>query len=89
MSRQTLRIVNKRGLHARAAAKFANTASQFGAEIEVAHGNHVVNGKSIMGLMMLAATQGTDIRVEARGEDADAAVSALKALVDNRFEEDE
>lgn len=86
---RTLDIRNRRGLHARAAAKFAATASRFQAEIEVGLGERRVNAKSIMGLMMLAAARGTAIEVCARGADAEAALEALAGLVDNLFEEDE
>jgi len=84
-----LAIVNKLGLHARAAAKFVNCASRFGAEILVRRGEREVNGKSIMGVMMLAAAKGTEIEVSARGDDAAEALDALAALVAERFDEEE
>ena len=87
--KRQLTIVNKLGLHARAAAKFVTCASGFGADIVVRRGEREVNGKSIMGVMMLAAAKGTDIEVEASGEDAAAALDALDSLVSNRFGEDE
>ncbi len=92
MSEQVTRqltIVNKLGLHARAAAKFVTCASGFGADITVRRGEREVNGKSIMGVMMLAAAKGTEIQVEARGDDAGPALDALQALVDSRFGEEE
>jgi phosphocarrier protein len=84
-----LTIVNKLGLHARAAAKFVTCASGFGAEIVVRRAGREVNGKSIMGVMMLAAGKGTQIEVQASGADAPAALAALEALVADRFGEDE
>ena len=83
-----IQILNQRGLHARAAAKFVKTASAFEARIDVCHGGTEVCGTSIMGLMMLAASKGSVISVHATGEDAKAAVEALALLVRNRFDED-
>ncbi len=83
-----IEILNQRGLHARAAAKFVKTASAFEARIDVCHGGTEVCGTSIMGLMMLAASKGSVISVHATGEDAEAAVEALAMLVRNRFDED-
>ena len=76
-----LEIVNKKGLHARASAKFVQTVEQFDADISVTRGHETVGGTSIMGLMMLAAGPGTTITVEATGKEAAAAVDALCALV--------
>ncbi|MCF4166186.1 HPr family phosphocarrier protein [Zavarzinia compransoris] len=84
-----LKICNRRGLHARAAAKFVTTASRFDAEVLVTKDGAVVTGTSIMGLMMLAAAKGTTIDVSATGPEAEAALTALAELVDNRFNEDE
>jgi phosphocarrier protein HPr len=81
-------IVNKRGLHARAAARFVKLASQFTAQINVTKGDTSVSGSSIMGLMMLAAAPGCQIEIKASGADAVGAVDALAALVDARFHED-
>ena len=83
-----LEIVNQRGLHARAAAKFVKIASAYTATITVCHAGTEVCGTSIMGLMMLAASKGTTISVRADGDDADAALDALTALIRNRFDED-
>jgi len=83
-----LTIVNKRGLHARAAAKFVSTAGAFAADIEVERNGQTVSGRSIMGLMMLAASPGTEIAVRAAGEDADEALDAIQSLIENKFEED-
>lgn len=81
-------IVNQRGLHARAAAKFVKLADQFAAEVTVAKGDMSVSGRSIMGLMMLAAAPGTDIELRVRGHDAAAAVAAIVDLVERKFDED-
>jgi len=83
-----LTIVNQRGLHARAAAKFVKLAEEFDAEISVTKGDATVSGRSIMGLMMLAAAPGCTIRVAAEGADADAALEAIAKLVDDKFDED-
>ena len=80
-------IVNERGLHARAAAKFVATAGTFTSEIVVTRDGTSVSGRSIMGLMMLAAGQGSTIEVSASGSDSGAALAALEALVGNRFDE--
>jgi len=80
-------IVNKKGLHARASAKFVQLAEQFDAAITVTRGHESVGGTSIMGLMMLAAGPGVTITVSATGTDAAAAVTALCALVTSRFGE--
>jgi len=81
-------IRNKRGLHARAAAKFAQTAGGFDAMITVTRGGQSVSGSSIMGLMMLAASPGTEIALAASGNDATAALDAICTLIDAKFEED-
>jgi phosphocarrier protein HPr len=86
---RVLEICNKRGLHARASAKFVMTVEQFDAEVWVSRGNEKVGGTSIMGLMMLAAGPGTSILVEATGPQAAEVVEALAALVDGRFTEGE
>lgn len=82
-------IVNKKGLHARASAKFVQTAEQFNATITVTRGNESVGGTSIMGLMMLAAGPGCSITIAATGQQADDAIAALCALVSNRFGEED
>ena len=83
-------ISNRLGLHARPAMMFVETASKFGCDIRVcrADGAESVDGKSIMQMMMLAATQGTDIEITATGCDADEAVKALGTLVESRFQEE-
>ena len=82
-------IVNKKGLHARASAKFVQTAEQFDAAITVTRGNESVGGTSIMGLMMLAAGPGVTISISATGREAGPAVDALCALISSRFGEDD
>lgn len=81
-------IVNQRGLHARAAARFVREAEQFDAEVEVSNGDTTVTGTSIMGLMMLAASPGSRIRLNASGREAESAIEALRLLVAAGFDED-
>ncbi len=87
--RATLEIRNRLGLHARAAVLLVQTANRFEAEITVGKDGQVVNGRSIMGIMMLAAEQGSSIDVAATGPQAEEAVSAIRELVDARFNEAE
>lgn len=86
--RLTVRIVNERGLHARAAAKFVKLAETFDSAITVSRNDMSVSARSIMGLMMLAAGPGSDIEIVAEGGDAKRAVAALAELVGCRFGED-
>ncbi|MDG2495158.1 MAG: HPr family phosphocarrier protein [Alphaproteobacteria bacterium] len=81
-------ILNKRGLHARASAKFVNMAEGFDAHISVSRGDETVNATSIMGLMMLGASLDTTITIAAQGTDAEAAIAALAALIADKFGED-
>jgi phosphocarrier protein len=81
-------ILNKRGLHARAAARFVKLAGQFDANITVTHKDTSVSGRSIMGLMMLAASPGSQVRLNATGPQAEAAIEAIAALIAAKFEED-
>ena len=83
-----LLITNKRGLHARASAKFVQTVERFSSEVWVTRGGETVGGRSIMGLMMLAAGPGTTITVSALGPDADEAIKAITDLVDSKFNEE-
>ena len=87
--KRELPICNKRGLHARASAKFVQTVERFDADVRVTRLGETVGGTSIMGLMMLAAAPGTPILVEATGTDALAVINALDALVSDRFGEGE
>ncbi len=80
-------IVNRLGLHARAAARFVETAARFAAEVTVANGDESVSGKSILGLMMLAAAEGTTLTLAARGADAEQAVDAIADLIAHKFHE--
>ena len=82
-------IVNKKGLHARASAKFVQVAEQYDANIKVTRGHETVGGTSIMGLMMLAAAPGTKITIAVTGNEAEEAMNALCALVANRFGEED
>lgn len=82
-------IINQKGLHARASAKFVQTVERFRADVFVTRCGQTVGGDSIMGLMMLAAAPGTTIMVEALGTDADAVMAALEELIGNRFGEDD
>ncbi len=86
--RRTLSIANKRGLHARAAAKFVRTAGQFDATVRVSFKGQEVSGLSIMGLMMLAAGIGSEIELSCSGRQAVEAMAALSALVESKFGED-
>ena len=92
MERETIRvkaaIVNTRGLHARASAKFVETAAKFRSDVTVVKGENSVSGRSIMGLMMLAAAKGTVVELVAVGPDAKEAISALTSLIAARFYED-
>ena len=85
---RTVEIVNERGLHARASAKFVKLAGGFDAEVTVSREGQTVDARSIMGLMMLAAGPGSSIDITAEGPDAKAAVDALAELVAGRFDED-
>jgi phosphocarrier protein len=87
-SRRAATIVNSRGLHARAAAKFVKLAETFDAEVVVANRGQEVSGRSIMGLMMLAASPGTTIEMAAAGPQAAAALEALGQLIADKFDED-
>ena len=89
MRDRTITIVNKLGLHARAAAKFVTLASSFASEIKLARNGQEVNGKSIMGVMMLAASRGCEVTLTASGEDENEAIARLTELIEQRFGEAE
>ncbi|VAW87542.1 Phosphotransferase system, phosphocarrier protein HPr [hydrothermal vent metagenome] len=89
MIRQKIEIINKLGLHARAAAKFVTTASAYKSDVQLIKGEREVNGKSIMGVMMLAAAKGSILELVVNGDDEAAAVNKIIALIGNRFGEDE
>ena len=89
MQQRDITIINKLGLHARAAAKLVGLATQFKSEIKLLKNNTEVNGKSILGVMMLAASKGTQLSLIADGADEDAALDALQDLIERRFDEAE
>ncbi|MEE8320812.1 MAG: HPr family phosphocarrier protein [Gammaproteobacteria bacterium] len=89
MQRKTITIINKLGLHARAAAKFVQVASGFYCEINIHFAGKDVSGKSIMGVMMLAAGKGSDIEIIASGADEDEAINSMEQLIQDRFGENE
>lgn len=89
MIRKDVTIINKLGLHARAAAKLVNCASEYASNIQLVRNDQKVNGKSIMGVMMLAASKGTTLALEVQGEDEIEAVAALTKLIEERFGEPE
>ena len=84
-----IEIINKLGMHARAAAKFVKLATSFDSKIDIQKGSRRVNAKSIMGVMMLAASKGSTITIHADGRDAEKSLDALEQLINNRFDEDE
>ena len=86
---RVLEITNKKGLHARASAKFVQTVERFDADVKVTRGGETVGGTSIMGLMMLSAGPGSSITVEARGKEAAEVIVAIESLIGGRFDEDD
>ncbi len=84
-----IEIINKLGMHARAAAQFVQLASSFSSHIEIEKDNQRVNGKSIMGVMMLAASKGSNVTLHANGDDENDSLIKLEELINNRFNEDE
>ncbi len=86
---KTVTIRNKLGLHARAAVKFVNVANRFGSSVKIVKDGDEIDGKSILGILTLAATQGTSIRLIVSGKDEEAAMAALVELIGNRFDEKE
>ena len=89
MVEKTVTIKNRLGLHARPAALFVKTAAQFNSDISVIKDGLEVNGKSIMGVMMLAAEQGSKLTIRANGEDEQEAIAALEKLIEDKFYEDD
>jgi phosphocarrier protein HPr len=89
MLKKEIEIINKLGLHARASAKLTQTASRFVSEVWIARASRRVNAKSIMGVMMLAASKGTTIELETSGADEAEAMSAMEALINDKFGEGE
>ena len=88
MVHQEVEIKNKLGMHARPAALFVQTASKFKSDVYIRRDEHEVNGKSIMGVMMLAAEMGSTVVITANGEDENEAIAALVEIVNNKFNED-
>jgi phosphocarrier protein HPr len=88
MTSRAVTVVNQLGMHARAAAKFVHLAGRFAANVSVARDQRVMDGKSIMGILLLAAARGSTITISADGSDEDDAVAALAALVESGFGED-
>ena len=89
MLEREIEITNKLGLHARASAKLTQTASRYQAEVWLSRSGRRVNGKSIMGVMMLAAARGTSLHLEVKGADEDEAMAAVVALIEDKFGEGE
>lgn len=89
MKTVSTQIINKLGMHARASAKFVSLAAHFKSDVTLGRNGQHANGKSIMGIMMLAAGKGTQVELSVAGEDEDQAMAELLALINNRFGEDE
>jgi phosphocarrier protein HPr len=89
MAERDIQIINKLGLHARASAKLTQTAVRFQSEVWLTRNGRRINGKSIMGVMMLAASRGTEIKIETIGADEEAAMNALVELIEDKFGEGE
>ena len=89
MAQLTVELINRLGLHARAAAKFVHTTSRFASQMLVRHNDEEVNGKSILGLLLLAAPYGSRLTITASGEDEGPALEAIEALIQDRFGEGE
>ncbi len=89
MIETSVTIINRLGLHARAAAKFVNTAQKFASVVKLSNGDRTIDGKSIMSVMMLGASQGVDLTLCVDGDDEKDATEALTALIESRFEEEE
>ena len=89
MKKKTITVINELGLHARAAVKLVNTASRFSSEIIIHYKNREVNAKSVMNVMVLAASKGSVLEITTDGEDEVQAMQAIETLINNRFDEDE
>jgi phosphocarrier protein len=89
MLEKSITIKNKLGLHARAAVKFVNMANRFGASVKIVKDGNEIDGKSILGILTLAAIQGSEILLLVAGKDEDSALKALADLINNRFDEKE
>jgi phosphocarrier protein len=84
-----IEIINKLGLHARAASKLVSVTTKFSCDIKISKDGKAVDGKSILSIMMLAANKGTQLSIETEGEDQDQALSAIETLINNKFDEEE
>jgi len=84
-----IQIINKLGLHARAASKLVTLTSKYSCQIDIVKDDKVVDGKSIMSVMMLAASKGTQLKIQTNGDDQEQALDAIKTLINNRFDEEE
>jgi len=84
-----IQIINKLGLHARAASKLVTLTSKYSCQINIAKDDKVVDGKSIMSVMMLAASKGTQLKIETNGDDQEQALAAISTLINNKFDEEE
>jgi phosphocarrier protein len=89
MIEKNVTIINKLGLHARAAAKLIGVTGKFGCDIKITKDGKTVDAKSIMAIMMLAASQGTDLLIQTDGDDETAAMDAVIEIINNRFDEEE
>jgi phosphocarrier protein len=89
MKTTNITIINKLGLHARAAAKLVTTASAYASDVKIGRPEKLIDGKSIMAVMMLAAGKGTDLQIRVEGSDQDLALDAIVTLINNRFDEGE
>lgn len=89
MQKKNITIINKLGLHARAASKLVSTASSFQSKILISKDEKIIDGKSIMAVLMLAATKDTEIEIIADGKDEEAALQAISDLINRRFDEEE
>jgi phosphocarrier protein HPr len=89
MPRANIEIINKLGLHARAASKLVTVTGKYSCDVKIIKGDKIVDGKSIMSVMMLAASKGTELQITTQGEDQDQALEAIVYLINNRFDEDE
>jgi len=89
MIERNIVIKNKLGLHARAAVKFVNLANRFSSQVKIEKDGDEIDGKSILGILTLAATQGTEIKLRVSGKDEEATLKALAALINNKFDEKE
>lgn len=89
MQEKKILIINKLGLHARAASKLVSLTTRYSSQVEIIHNEKKINGKSIMGLLMLAASKGTELTIVTRGEDEIDLINSIEELINNKFDENE